>query len=170
MIIEVNKLIGQTFRLRKQVRMGSRWEPREGCIYAAPIDFTADFSVGEQTVTAKGNFSTRLLATCDRSLRRFYVDVSGAIDHEFAHGSELNRKSEVELRDEELNVSFHLGEIDFSHVLNELVLLALPMKLLSPEQEAEFSVTFGTSDDDGVDERFAILKEVKERILKSGGE
>lgn len=169
MIIEVEKLIGQTIRVKKDLRLGLQWRPLEDAMYVESVLLDVTVTAWKDYVTVNGSFATTLLVTCDRSLKRFKYFVDGTIDLEFRQSSELNEKSEVELKDDDLNISFHQGFIDLADVANQAVTLALPMKMLSPEQGDEFSASFGKEDkEDDVDERFAILKQIKERMNKKG--
>jgi uncharacterized metal-binding protein YceD (DUF177 family) len=166
MIIEVNKLIGHKLRVMKQIPVGLRWKPRDGAIYAETISADLRISATEYEVSLTGSFATDLLATCDRTLRRFTLPVSGEIDLKFRSNTELNKKSEVELDSEDLNVSFHSGTINLIQVLNEAVLLELPMKVLSPDVDEEFSASFGVDEEEQIDERFSVLLEMQERMKK----
>jgi uncharacterized metal-binding protein YceD (DUF177 family) len=164
MIIEVNKLIGKTLRVVKAIPLCSEWEPREGSIYCSPIAVDLTIEVRANNVIIQGSFLADLLSSCDRTLRRFVLPVNGKIELEFRSSNELNKKSEVELGEGDLNVSFHQGSINLVEVVNEAVLLEMPMKVLSPDATEEFSAKFGTSEEDRIDERFSVLMKVKERF------
>jgi len=164
MNFDVNSVIGQTLKIAKSIALSAGLMPREGTIYACPADVDLNVRIQPDKVTVAGTFSATVLATCDRSLQRFYQKVDGSLDLEFLKDDWDIENAELELDSEDLNVDFHQGSIDIGRIVHEQIALSMPMKMLKPGLPDTFTATFGQQSEDDVDERFQILKELKNRM------
>ena len=98
---------------------------------------------------------------CDRTLKKFSQKVAGTCLVVYASSVEVLRPK---LRDhcDEWYVSEGLeNAVDLAPVIRDSLLLALPLRAVSPEgADAEMQTSFGDSST-GVDERWSALRELK---------
>ncbi|MCX7793749.1 MAG: DUF177 domain-containing protein [Thermodesulfovibrionales bacterium] len=128
--------------------------------------------VGKE-IFVKGYTSTEIELTCSRCLNNFKKEVSLDISLTYHPLSELKGDEVYELHDDEMEVDFYSGdEIDIDSLIEEEILLNIPMKPLCSEDCKGLCPGCGTDLNTGscvcpgeaIDERFAILK----KLLKKG--
>lgn len=174
MIIELNDLLTQTVRIARSIPMSGDRHPVEGVTYARPVAVDVTITGGEQQFGLTGRFATQLLCSCDRCLELYEVALDEAIETIFIPRSRMAKQVEVELEKNELNVASYVDSIDICQVIDEQVILALPMKRLCRENCAGLCSRCGKNLNHGpcgctdkrVDERLLVLQEIKERLLK----
>jgi uncharacterized protein len=123
-----------------------------------------------ELVDVRGNFRTRLLLECSRCLEPVELEVAGPIKVVYQPQPSGLDGEEVELADEDLEVSFYTGEeIDLSLSLHDEVALAVPMAPLCREDCPGLCPVCGKSRLEGecgcldkkVDPRWAKLAKLK---------
>lgn len=174
MIIELNNLLTQTVRIVRSVPMSGDRHPVEGVTYARPVDLDVTITGGEQQLSLAGRFATHLMCACDRCLDLYEVELDETIETVFIPRSRMAKEVEVELEKKELNVASYVDSIDIGQVIDEQVILALPMKRLCRDECAGLCSRCGKNlnygpcgcTDDRVDDRLLVLQDIKERLLK----
>ena len=171
MIIELHKLTNRTLRIARAIAMGRRHQPADGCFYASPVDVDLLLTGSDEKFKLRGRIAAKLLCRSHRSLKTFELDVDENIDMLLIPHDEMHRESEVELEREDMNVSAYVGEIDLCDIIDEQVNLALPMRLISPDEQEEPELSYSTrkEDDEVIDSRLLVLKDIKERMMKGNG-
>ena len=171
MIIELNKLTNRTLRIARAIPMGRGHQPTDGCFYASPVDVDLLLVGSDEKFTLRGRITAKLLCRSHRSLRTFEHSVNEKIDILLIPHDVMHREDEVELEREDLNVSAYVDSIDLCDIIDEQVNLALPMKLVSPDEQEqpELSYTTQKEGEEQVDSRLLVLKDIKERMMKGDG-
>ena len=176
MIIEVNKLLNQTLRIAKPVRMGGGRRPLEGVSYAGPVDIDFTLVGKKRDVKLTGTFSTRLMLTCHRCVARFEHQLEQELDLLFIPRDSMPDEIDVELADKDMKIASYLDVIDLAQVIDEQVALALPMKILCDENCKGLCPQCGTDlnksacncTKEVVDDRLLVLKDIKEKMFGGG--
>lgn len=124
-------------------------------------------------VLIKGYTSTEIELTCSRCLNNFKKEVNLDIAITYHPLSELKRDEVYELHDDEMEVDFYSGdEIDIDNLIEEEIILSIPMKPLCSEEckglcpkcGVDLNIASCGCSDQVIDERFEILK----KLLKKG--
>lgn len=174
MIIELNKLTNKKLRIARAIPMGSGRHPVQGCSYAAPVEFDAMLTGKEKEFKLVGSFKASLMLTCDRCLSNFERVVDENLDLIFIPRAEMEGEPEVELTKDDMNVASYIDNIDLCQVIDEQLVLALPMKILCSENcpglcpRCGKNLARGPCDcvDNRVDERLIVLMDVKRRMME----
>lgn len=172
MIIELNKLINKKLRIARAIPMGSDRHPVQGCSYAAPVELDAILTGKEKEFKLQGSIKAHLMLTCDRCLTTFEQDIEDTLDLVFIPRTEMEGEPEVELTKDDLNVASYIDSIDLCQVIDEQLILALPMKILCsdncpglcPQCGKNLSKGSCSCSDDRVDDRLIVLMDVKKRL------
>ncbi|MCG8377382.1 MAG: DUF177 domain-containing protein [Chlorobiales bacterium] len=148
--------------------MGEGRRPLEDVAYAEPVAIDFYLTSKGEKFRLTGSFKANLKCNCSRCLSIFDNEVSEEIDLVFVPRDVMAVKEEVELDKNDLNVAAYIDSIDLRQVIDEQVILALPMKLICSDDCSGDLV--GDSDSkevgDEIDERLVVLKDIKERLLK----
>ena len=100
----------------------------------SPVDFTAEIRKDGQKVRATGRVRATLEMDCSRCLEPFAIPVDAAFDALFLPASANAGRSEQEVGEEDLGVSFYTNDtIDLGEIVREQFYLAIPMKPLCRE-------------------------------------
>jgi len=128
--------------------------------------------VGKEVII-KGFYDTSIELVCSRCLNTFKKESSHDIFITFRPLSELKGDEVYELHDEELEVDFYSGdEIDLDSLIEEEIILSIPMKPLChedckglcPRCGSDMNITSCGCSSFIIDERFEVLK----KFLKKG--
>ncbi|HUX07965.1 MAG TPA: DUF177 domain-containing protein [Acidobacteriota bacterium] len=176
MIIEVNKLLNQKLRIARPIPMGGQRRPLDEVSYAGPVDVDFTLVGKDRDVKLTGTFSTRLMLTCYRCLARFEHVVEQELDLLFIPRDSMPDEIDVELADEDMNIASYLEVIDLAQVIDEQVVLALPMKILCdencrgicPKCGADLNKITCSCGTEAVDDRLLVLKDIKEKMFGGG--
>ena len=88
---------------------------------------------GDQ-IRIQGSYSVEMAARCDRCLTHARFPLSAGFDLFYRPASEIAREEEVEIDSGETEIGFYEGGgIDLAEILQEQVLLALPMQRVCSE-------------------------------------
>ncbi len=124
-------------------------------------------------VLIKGHTLTEIELTCSRCLNNFKKEVNLDISITYHPLSELKGDEVYELHDYEMEVDFYSGdEIDIDNLIEEEIILSIPMKPLCSEEckglcpkcGADLNITSCGCSNQVIDERFGMLK----KLLKKG--
>jgi len=101
---------------------------------AGVLDASAVADLEGEDIRIRGRLRTRVEASCDRCLGPVTLPVEGEFDLTYRPVSAIARDEEIEVAETELNIGFYHGEgVEFTDVLAEQVILALPMKVVCRE-------------------------------------
>jgi uncharacterized protein len=173
MIIELNNLVNQTLRIARNIPMSGTRRPAAGISYAYPVDVDLTLIGKEKEFKIVGSFSTKLLMSCHRCLNTYELPIRHDLDLVFIPRDQMPDEMDVELADEDMNIASYLDSIDLCQVIDEQVVLSLPMKSLCAEDCKGLCQHCGKNLNEGpcgcssqeVDGRLAALKEIKGKIL-----
>jgi len=177
MIIEVNKLLNQTLRITRSLVRSGEYRLTEGVKYAGPVDIDFTLTEKEGDLKIVGRFSTDLSISCDRCLASYEVPLEQEVDLLFIPRDHMPDEIDVELADEDMKIASYRNTIDLSQVIDEQVVLSLPMKNLCSEDCRGLCPRCGKNLNEGdcgcveerVDERLLVLKEIKEKMFGGAG-
>ncbi|MFC1867249.1 DUF177 domain-containing protein [Thermodesulfobacteriota bacterium] len=94
----------------------------------------------------KGDLAGSLQVRCDKCLSAYRRDVRSTFKVIFEKLPPYEEKAEVELLEEEMNISFIRGEeIDLDEIIQEQLYLSLPIKSLCKEECLGLCPTCGTN-------------------------
>ncbi len=128
--------------------------------------------VGKEIII-KGFYETSIELVCSRCLNTFKTGSSHDIFITFRPLSELKGDEVYELHNDELEVDFYSGdEIDLDNLIEEDIILSVPMKPLCnedckglcPRCGSDLNITSCGCSSFTIDERFEVLK----KLLKKG--
>ena len=175
MIIELNNLTSQNTRIRRELPVGGeRGQLNDSVVLnRVEVDLLLQGRPGEN-FTLKGNFKANLTCTCVKCLKEFGLDLDREIDVLFIPMKDMDSDIELELEEKDLNVSAYTETIDLFQIVEEQVVLALPMRITCSEECVGLCSGCGKEadhctcepDTETVDERLLVLKEIKERMLQ----
>ena len=174
MVIELNKLLNQTVRLEETVAMGEERHPMDGISYRKPVAVDLVLTGKEREFKLEGSFKANLTLTCHRCLRSFERSLKRKIDLVFIPRDQMpTGEVDVELADKDMNVASYLDTLDLRQVIDEQVVLALPMKIICSNeckglcQNCGKDLNEGPCDcsDERIDDRLLVLKEIKKRLF-----
>lgn len=130
------------------------------------VDISGSVRKARQSVFFAGTLDAALEMPCSRCLETANLSLKEDFNYtllpEVATG-----KEEIELRTEDLNVSYYAGEvIDLTPIIFEQIMLQIPMKVLCNEScrgicpRCGINLNMGKCDcrNDFIDERLAVLK------------
>jgi uncharacterized metal-binding protein YceD (DUF177 family) len=171
MIIELNKLTNRTLRIARAIAMGRRHQPADGCFYASPVDVDLTITGSDEKFTLRGSIAAKLLCRSHRSLKTFELLVDESIEMLLIPHDVMHREHEVELERGDMNVSAYVDVIDLCDIIDEQVNLALPMRLISPDEQEkpELSYSSRKEGEEVTDSRLLVLKDIKDRMMKGNG-
>jgi uncharacterized protein len=121
-------------------------------------------------ITIKGELSVEIKLQCSRCLKDFYNIIAVPIDVVYHPVEELKGEEMHEIKVEELDMDFYSGvELDLLNLMNEQIILNLPMKPLCTELCKGICPKCGMDLNAGecscnikeIDPRFEVLKKIK---------
>ncbi len=137
-------------------------------------DVVAHLHLDRQTtqVTISGDITGTLRLTCSRCLTVFENPVTMDVELTYLPVEEVNRTDNYQIREDEININYYRDEeIDLSEVIQEQLLLSIPMKPLCHEECKGLCPHCGTNLNIQscecmvirIDPRMAVLKKLLER-------
>ena len=174
MVIELNKLLNQTVRLEQAVAMGGERHPMDGVGYREPVAIDLVLTGKDRDFKLEGSFRASLTLTCHRCLRSFEHTLERKIDLVFIPRDRMPAgEVDVELADKDMNVASYLDTLDLRQVIDEQVVLVLPMKILCSDDCKGLCQVCGRDLNEGpcdcpdgrVDDRLLVLKEIKKKLF-----
>lgn len=175
MIIEIEKLTSQNTRIAKELRITEGQEQFSDSVVLnkVQVDVLLQGKPGEK-FTLKGEFNANLTCTCVKCLKEFELDLDREVDLQFMPLAKMDSDLELQLEEEDLNVSAYEDTIDLIQIVEEQVMLAMPMRVICSEDCAGLCSGCGKEseqctcepDTDTVDERLLVLKDIKARMLQ----
>lgn len=173
MIIELNNLLNQTVRFTKTIPMAGARRPSEGVVYSKPVELDVTVIGKDRDFKLLGEFSTVLSVSCHRCLRSFELPIRQKLDLVFIPRDQMPHKLDVELADKDMNIASYKDSIDLCQIVDEQVVLALPMKSLCSEDCKGLCPHCGknlnesscTCEKVSCDPRLVALKEIKVKLF-----
>lgn len=124
--------------------------------------------IGDE-IFVRGRISTDIELRCSRCLKDFKKDMSIDVDVVYHSLSELRGEEKYEIKEDELDTGFYLGnEIDVNQLLHEQIILNIPMKPLCnesckglcPKCGKDLNIEGCDCERKGIDPRFEKLKKL----------
>jgi len=122
----------------RKIRFDEAFEPGrmdfagEELEQVSPLEVTGSAELVEHSegeVRIRGRYAVEMASPCDRCLKRAQFPLEGTFDLYYRPTSWIAHEEEVEIDDGEVEIAFYEGGgIELEDVLQEQVLLALPMQ------------------------------------------
>ena len=98
---------------------------------SSPLNVNAVAELVGAEIRVRGHLGTHLAASCDRCLAAVDIPVEQDFDLIYRPLTSIAREEEIEVSDDEADVAFYSGEgVDLADVVQEQVILAVPMKIV----------------------------------------
>jgi len=101
---------------------------------ASPVHYELMIKKNKDTLSIKGNLNCIVYLTCSRCLDEFPYMINTKVDFKMMSQSLAPNEPELELTRDEMDIYYYEGnEIEFEPIINEEIMLNIPIKPLCKE-------------------------------------
>ena len=143
-IVEIRKSPGHSFHFDLTEKINSLEIGNDEICFKQPLTISLEVKNAGNTLNFSGRIQGDSELTCSRCLEKYPFHLDAVFEEQFCQASDVTEIAEDGMNTDEIHV-FEGNKIDLNDIINENVVLGIPMKLVCDENCLGLCTVCGTN-------------------------